>query len=843
MRTKLLLTLLGISIFAMSCKKNSSFDFIGNQDISAIVVPSNFKWQTARDVTFTMGIHDARFPNSTLHVLEVFIGDPASGGKSIAKGAVSLITSYKFKAEIPAAVEEVYVTKTAPNGSNFTDKINLTSTDISISIGSTAITQAISAIKFNNSKSLSAVKLTIATQTSPDCNTGCDTEITKSSDVNMSNGKTFCVTQDGITVNVKKSKGGTLRICAKGVIIDGLSQDDDITIIVTSTGDVTFRNLNLDGDDVVKNFGVAKFINLTSKGTFYNAGTINTGDITVESGTFSNTSTINTTGNAKFKGTFENTGTLTTKDLTMEGSSASVKSSGTITLANNINLTGNFENSGNLIIKGFYNSNTNPTFTNSGIVTISNNMTIAGTLTNSGTITSGGGSININTSSTELTNSGVFTASSARMTTQGTVINGGSMTSNYFTVNSGTFTNNCKLIVNVDFINSGTASNYSYIQVGGESNIQKTLTLYNGAMFQTKSLQSLDGKVIGVGNTSLFSVTNQGNGSVNGKFEGTLKYCDANRTLTADKFSDKNIQGCDIYIAKTDCNTQGYGTAPAPIEKDSDNDGIIDSKDNYPNDATRAFNNQSLNYLNGGSTIAFEDSWPKKGDYDLNDVVITYRYLVVTNASNKVVQIKADYKLIASGGNNAVGAGIQFNIPSAKAKNFTATNGAILENGQDSIVVILFKNSKDIQKAWNTIPGETTAEAKDFSISVDITDGPTMESFGIGTYNPFIFNNSIGRSHETHMFGKHPTKLANTSLFGIEEDGSTGNKFYSTKSGLPWAIAVPDAPFKYPIEKVAITTTYLRFADWATSGGASSKDWYSNTGEGYVNTKNIYTVK
>ncbi|MET3113871.1 LruC domain-containing protein [Pedobacter sp. CG_S7] len=842
MKIKLLLTLLGISIFALSCKKNSSVDVIANEDINAIVAPSNFKWQTARDVTFTMGIHDARFPNSTLHVLEIFIGDPATGGKSIAKGAVSLITSYKFKAEIPAPVEEVYVTKTAPDGSKFTDKVILNSTDISISIGSTAITQSISAIKFNNSKSLSAVKLNIPTETSPDCNTGCDIEITKSSSVNL-NGKTACVTQDGVTLDMSKTKSGTLRICAKNVIIDELKITDNITIIVASTGNVMFRSATWTGNGVFKNFGTSAFYTFESKGTFYNAGTINTGDITVESGTFSNIATINTTGNAKIKGTFENTGSLNTKDLTMESSLAKVNSSGNITLANNINLTGTFENSGNLIIKGFYNSNSNPTFTNSGIVTIANNMTIAGTLTNSGTITSGGGSISINNSSTELTNNGVFTASSARMTTQGTVINGGSMTSNYFTVNSGTFTNNCKLIVNLDFINTGTVSNYSYIQVGGDSYIQKNLTLYNGAMFQTKSLQSLDGKVIGVGNTSLFRVTNQGNGSVNGSFEGTLKYCDANRTLTADKFSDKNIQGCDIYIAKTNCNPQGYGTAPAPIEKDSDNDGIIDLMDNYPNDPTRAFNNQSLNYLDGGSTIAFEDSWPKQGDYDLNDAVITYRYLVITNASNKVVQIKADYKLIASGGNNAVGAGIQFNIPSVKAKNFTGTNGASLENGQDSIVVILFKNSRDIQKSWNTIPGESVAEAKDFSISFDITDGPAMDSFGIGTYNPFIFNNSIGRSHETHLFGKHPTKLGNTSLFGKEDDGSTGTKYYSTKSGLPWALTVPTAPFKYPIEKISITATYLRFADWVTSSGTSSKDWYNNTSTGYLNSKNIYTTK
>ena len=61
-----------------------------------------------------------------------------------------------------------------------------------------------------------------------------------------------------------------------------------------------------------------------------------------------------------------------------------------------------------------------------------------------------------------------------------------------------------------------------------------------------------------------------------------------------------------------------------------------------------------------------------------------------------------------------------------------------------------------------------------------------------------------------------------------------------TKKNYPWALNF-SGDFKYPIEQAAINTAYLHFFDWAASGGASYKDWYSNTGAGYRNTSNIYT--
>lgn len=840
MKNKFLLTTIALSIFLSSCKKDGNEGVIGGGDISNLVVPASFTWQTARDVNFNVAIHDTRFQNA-LHIVEVFQGDPAKGGTLLAKGAASVTTSFKFKAEIPAGVNEVYLIKTAPDGSKNTQKASVESTQVSLSLGTESITQAVSNVK--SSVRLPALKANVVVEQSPGCAIAQgETQIVATSNSKIDlNGGTYVITGNNMVVEFQNVNSGAVRICGKGVTVRGLKVKSGVTVIVTESGSATFENFNWEGNGTFKNFGTAVVGNVKNTGTFYNSGPITASEFLIEGGTASNTSTIMVNGNTKIMGTFNNTGTLTTNELTMEGSNAKANLGGTVTVKGNFNATGTIVNSGNFSIAGVYNSNNTPNFTNSGTLNLANNITIAGNFTNSGTITSARGEINFNNGPTFL-NSGTFTARASKLNVTGNFTNDGNMVVQNMTVNSGKLTNTCFLNVLVDFDNNAAIHNYSYIQVDGSSNLKGTTTLYNAAMFRTRTLIGLDGTVTGIGNTSLFKVDVSSTSNVNDngtlKFKGTLQYCDPSRTIKASQFTGGAMQGCDVYIAINNCNPVGNGIVPGPVLVDRDKDGVIDTEDDYPDDKTKAFNNYSVNYEKGGSTVAFEDNWPSKGDYDLNDVVIGYRYLVITSATNQVVHIKADYALLASGGDYQNGAGIQFNLPAKSAANFKTATGVKLEGGQDSVVVILFTSSRNEQVTWNTIPGQAVSPVKNYDMSFDVVDGPQFATFGIGTYNPFIWNSS--RGNETHMMGEAPTKFANAETFGTNDDNSKAGKTYSTKGNLPWAISVPIRPFEYPAEKKAITETYLKFADWATSGGVNSKDWYFNTASGYRNTANIY---
>lgn len=417
-----------------------------------------------------------------------------------------------------------------------------------------------------------------------------------------------------------------------------------------------------------------------------------------------------------------------------------------------------------------------------------------------------------------------------------------------FTVNSkGQLDNYCTLSVTDAFHNNQLVNNYKLINVGTTTiNSAGILNLNKGAMFQTRDLLTMDGSVVGNGTTSLFKTTGSTSSPVydnNGTFTGAVQYC-GDKQLNDNQnkkehFYDGATQSCDVFIAIDDCNSVGNGVPTLP---DTDKDGVIDVEDDYPNDPTKAFNQKSPNYDKGGSTLAFEDNWPSAGDYDLNDVVIRYKVLGVTNAKNVLVQINGDYDLIATGGNFSNGVGVMFDIPRGNSKKFVSSNGLDLESSQDSLVVILFKDTRAAQSSWNTIKGEAIAPSVKTTFTIDIVDGPTLKEIGIGKFNPFIWNNSApsGRGHETHMLGKSGTKLVDKSLYNTGDDASSLGVNYSTADNFPWAIEIPVADFKYPSERNNIKDAYLKFSGWANSGGNANIDWYSNTEAGYRDNSKIY---
>lgn len=432
----------------------------------------------------------------------------------------------------------------------------------------------------------------------------------------------------------------------------------------------------------------------------------------------------------------------------------------------------------------------------------------------------------------------------------GVLINNKEVNTSEFTVNaSGELVNFCTLKVTGMFIANQMVNNYKLITAGTTKvNATGTINLYNGAMFQTNILSSMDGVVRGIGSVSLFKTLTTTESPVydntNGKFTGALQYCGTkllnDNQNKINHFFDGATQSCTAFILKDDCNTIGNGSlAPEP---DTDDDGVIDSCDDYPNDPTKAFNNYSCNYANGGSTLAFEDNWPSEGDYDMNDVVLTYKHMAVTNAKNIIVRLEGEYDLIASGGMNSNGVGVMFNLPKGNAQNFKSSNNILPEEGQDSLVVVLFENTRALQQTWNTMIGQSTSPSVKTTFSFDVVNGPNLKTIGIGGYNPFIWNGSseFGRGHEIHLRGKNPTKLANTALFNTRDDASAAGKYYSTPKNNPWALELPIANFKYPAEYFNIKEVYFKYSDWAGSGGIRSLDWYKSTSHDYINLSKVF---
>ncbi len=288
---------------------------------------------------------------------------------------------------------------------------------------------------------------------------------------------------------------------------------------------------------------------------------------------------------------------------------------------------------------------------------------------------------------------------------------------------------------------------------------------------------------------------------------------------------------------------------------DSDGDGVDDELDEYPNDSERAFNVYYPNSEDFG-TLAFEDLWPGKGDYDFNDLVLDYQFKQVLNADNELVEFYMDYMVRAIGASLENGFG--FEIPGVEPLNVKSISGQQLtesyinleangtESGQSTAVIILFDNAFSMMEApsgsfgVNTMPDAPYIEPVLRQLIVEFENPVSTQLTGFAPYNPFLIVDK-SRGREVHLPGKTPTDLHDPSLFGQWFDATNPviGKYYQSEFNLPWAISIPKK-FDYPIEKTDITSAYLKFGSWAESGGQLDADWYSNTNAGYRNENLIY---
>jgi LruC domain-containing protein len=329
-----------------------------------------------------------------------------------------------------------------------------------------------------------------------------------------------------------------------------------------------------------------------------------------------------------------------------------------------------------------------------------------------------------------------------------------------------------------------------------------------------------------------------------GKGNGIIYRIDPSTGSNEQVFDFKITIG-DFAIAKKDAVQQ---------DPDMDGDGVPNESDDYPEDAQKAFNSYYPGQKSFG-TLAFEDLWPSKGDYDFNDMVIDYRFKHIKNASNLIVQLDITIQLRAIGGSLHNGFGIQLPISSDLISSintdfsFTAENVTLdekgLESNQNNATVIFFEDGFNVLQhpgqgtGINTDPLNPYVDPAQIVLNISFSQPISMQQLGNAPNNPFIFS-STERGKEIHLPGYAPTNLADASYFGTADDATNPAKgyYYKNPNGLPWGMNIP-TNFIYPIEKLEIIEGYTNFAQWASSGGFSFMDWYEEK-EGYRNKSKLY---
>lgn len=529
--------------------------------------------------------------------------------------------------------------------------------------------------------------------------------------------------------------------------------------------------------------------------------------------------------------------------------------------------TPKFVNNSKLIIaSGAIVTTGNMTFTDSapavlrnwGELTVANHLSLqaGATLYNGGNITAKNIDINSDSevvnvgkihtedklnlpSNFKMDNTGEITGKEMEANSKSTINNSGEIVFETIKLGETVINNSCRLEATTSFYSSEVTINFDkgFLKAPVMTLVHGDFNLNNGSMIEaTESLTMPPGsaKIIGKGeNPSLVKspvITGQ-----------TFTY-DGNLAVECNSHIEKNPNWNNFYVINGAYITK-IGESKVVIETcdgtiNGGNGGDTPSEPEYP-----IVTEDSRNY-----SYLFEDQWPLYGDYDMNDLVIIIKgSKIAINKANKVTEFTLNLELAAAGATKSIGAAIMLDGVPASAitqpvefsdnslfSNFTLNNNQI-ENGQDYAVVPLFDNAhkalgRDRYEQINTIKNQASnTNLKNISFTIKFNN-PTIaaDEFNIDKLNVFIIaDGNRNNRKEIHLVGYKPTRLANTDLFGGNNDNSSisGNKYYISKDNLAWGIMVP-ADFHWPAEYINIKAAYSQFEGWVTSGGTKNETWW-----------------
>lgn len=232
---------------------------------------------------------------------------------------------------------------------------------------------------------------------------------------------------------------------------------------------------------------------------------------------------------------------------------------------------------------------------------------------------------------------------------------------------------------------------------------------------------------------------------------------------------------------------------------------------------------ESANLFRG--YYCYEDQWPKPGDYDLNDVIISHTTEYSYNIYNVVSRVVEHFRPIQPAGaatfRNAFVVGSPMGGWSKIA--FSEPDGQREDFGDKHFLVLTDANAARGRDCTVTLEYTSTKFVKD------------LLALTASNYNPYILPQYIPDAtlrREVHLCDKAPSKSADR-----EGASATALKYYyqqlNSKGQLtgkfPWGYTFSDSVAFTPTpEGVNIGNFYPDFNAWAMSNGSKFKDWYLN---------------
>jgi len=295
-----------------------------------------------------------------------------------------------------------------------------------------------------------------------------------------------------------------------------------------------------------------------------------------------------------------------------------------------------------------------------------------------------------------------------------------------------------------------------------------------------------------------------------------------------------------IDTIEVDTGLSGFSVA---IEDyDSDEDGVNDAFDAFPADASRTYVSYYPSKTNK-TTLIFEDMWPVKGDYDMNDLAIDFSIKEIKDNKQQVKDIIFSGSIQSYGADNINGFALLLDTPISNistvemSQNYGPRYDIIdnIHSDGNSTMVKLFDDAEVyLERYTNVYKDDVFKQSDTFELFITLKNSTLLSS---PPYNPFIIvsrylpdkNGSyvFMDNIEVHLPNNEPSSLAPLELFSTLDDNSNKSigRTYLTSDNKPWALLVPSM-FAHPAEGFNIEEAYHNYHKWVKSGGDNYKDWY-----------------
>lgn len=755
-------------------------------------IPYDFDWKTVKTIDLTINVTSVGSGMSTEnHIIKVFSSELLNTGSLISTGVAKPSQPYQVKISVSTPTEYLYVHETKPNGLTSVTPIKVNSANLNITAG------AVTAVKSGNDTPFAANAASAFAYS--------DIQIPTQYDVTVNNNSALNIV--GFNTGQSSLHGNLYR---SFLIPAGF----------TRTANINFGN-----------YLQHAVLYVQGRLSLNSSADLNKMSIVVLAG-----------GSVTVKG-------LSTGIIEADFPAIYIQNGGSFTSSDNVNLSNaKVVNKGSLFVNKRLDINNRSELYNEHTLEITGNnneliVTNMGSLFNSATINSP--KVNITTNGTFNNAPGGVVTTKEWYQTNGSVLNNHgevAATTKFSNSGGGTVNNFCLITANATDFQQMTAN----LESGSLWNTQSfsinnsTINMTGGSMFVTGRINSIYGfnlRSVSSG-FSLFKSTGTVPAftwsavSISGKIEFVYTgLTTANRSSYESSFSNGSVLGSQQThnIPGTSCNG-----SLGQIEEDND-PGTEPVFASY-------FPSQS-----GWATYAFEDQWPLKGDYDLNDLVIRFRVTTLHNSSNQVTELIFDYNLVAVGAVKSISAAFQLdNISASMIESVSgqvrgsdspfgiASNGT--EIGATKAIIPVFNNAKSVvpfSGYLNTMRGSFTPTPAN-QVKVKFTSPVNQSLISVSSLNFFIC--ADGRGAEIHLPGYSPTeKFDHSAAGGASLHPSDKFKY---KDGMMWGLMFP-ADFSYTVEGKSIISAYTNFAAWATSGGTQYPDWYSDKA-GYRNSELIF---